>query len=101
MNNESSVGFDYQAVEEVKNQVASLNDEVNTLFARLDSEIQAHIGEGTSFYGQKANEFLKEWNNAKDCFPRYTAKITAICDSAQAAGGIYAENENTGTVAQL
>lgn len=101
MNNESSVGFDYQAVEEVKNQVANINTDVNELFARLDNEIQAHIGAGTSFYGQKANEFLEEWSAAKACFPRYVAKITAICDSAQAAGGIYTENENTGTVAQL
>lgn len=98
---ENNVGFDYQGVEAIKQQVVNVNEDVQNLFTRIDRAIAENMGEGTTFYGQKANEFLKAWDEAKACFPKYTAKITAICDSAQAAGGIYAENENTGNVVQL
>ncbi len=97
----NSVGFDYQGVDNVINQVQVVSDEVNQLFARIDRAIQENIGEGTTFYGKKAAEFQAAWEDAKSTFPTYAKRIVAICVSAKAARGIYSENENTGNVSQL
>lgn len=98
---DNSVGFDYQAVEAVKNQVAQTEEEVGALFRRIDADIEANIGAGTQFRGSTAEEFKSSWEDAKSCFNNYTDLITEICNSAQQAGGIYRETEAAGQVSHL
>ncbi len=98
---ESRVGFDYQAVEAVKNQVKVAEEQVGALFKRLDTDIDANIGPDTTFKGATANEFRSSWEEAKACFNNYTNLITEICNSAQQAGGIYSELEAGSQVSHL